>query len=575
MSIVPSTNAIAPAITKEVAKAEGAVAASGTKAGAGYAAGLGGALKGAAKLFAPLAAAAGVVGVGKFFGDAIKGASALQQSVGGVEAVFKGQAAAIKAASAEASQNLGLSKNAYNEMATVLGAMLKNQGLRDFTGQTQRLIGVGADLAAQFGGSTREAVEALAAAMRGESDPIERYGISLNETAVKAELAAMGSDKLKGAALEQAKAQARINIIMRQSADAQGAFAREADTAAGKQQRLAASWENFKSAIGGALLPVLSRVLDVLAAVGVGVTQLWGAMSGGDSVLSRVQAAFAALVQSPVGQWFTALVKDIAGVLSPALAEVAQLVTGTVWPAMQALGQVWVTVAKGYLTFAGAILGSPVGQFLTTLLKGAIVGFFVGVKDVFVGLVKIVSGAWDAIAGLLTGDWARMWSGLGQVVVGAVQALWGFLQAGLMGRVLSVFRGFATAATMALSGLGSFTSGLLRGMAAGFVEFGGTLGRIAGAVIGPAVRAVGAAFGLLKGLADKAVSSVVAAFTGLGAKITSALKMSDDAMRAFGTSVRGVWDGLVDGRGRRDLIDGQGDRRHRLGHGRHVGGRLG
>ena len=187
MSIVPSTNAIAPAITKEVAKAEGAVAASGTKAGAGYAAGLGGALKGAAKLFAPLAAAAGVVGVGQFFGDAIKGASALQQSVGGVEAVFKGQAAAIKAASAEASQNLGLSKNAYNEMATVLGAMLKNQGLRDFTGQTQRLIGVGADLAAQFGGSTREAVEALAAAMRGESDPIERYGLSLNETAVKAE----------------------------------------------------------------------------------------------------------------------------------------------------------------------------------------------------------------------------------------------------------------------------------------------------------------------------------------------------------------------------------------------------
>lgn len=546
VSLVPSTNQIAPAIRKEVAKADADVASSGKKAGAGYAAGLGGAIGGAAKgIFAPLAAAAATVGVGQFFRDALTEASALQQSVGGVEAVFKGQAAAIKAASAEASQNLGLSKNAYNEMATVLGAMLKNQGLRDFTGQTQRLIGVGADLAAQFGGSTREAVEALAAAMRGESDPIERYGISLNETAVKAELAAMGSDKLKGAALEQAKAQARINIIMRQSADAQGAFAREADTAAGKQQRLAASWENFKSAIGGALLPVLSRVLDVLAAVGVGVTQLWGAMSGGDSVLSRVQAAFAALVQSPVGQWFTALVKDIAGVLSPALAEVAQLVTGTVWPAMQALGQVWVTVAKGYLTFAGAILGSPVGQFLTTLLKGAIVGFFVGVKDVFVGLVKIVSGAWDAIAGLLTGDWARMWSGLGQVVVGAVQALWGFLQAGLMGRVLSVFRGFATAATMALSGLGSFTSGLLRGMAAGFVEFGGTLGRIAGAVIGPAVRAVGAAFGLLKGLADKAVSSVVAAFTGLGAKITSALKMSDDAMRAFGTSVRGVWDGLV------------------------------
>ena len=82
VSLVPSTNAVAPAITKEVAKAEGAVAVSGKKAGVGYAAGLAGALKGAAKLFAPLAAAAGVVGIGKFFGDAIKGASDLEQSVG-------------------------------------------------------------------------------------------------------------------------------------------------------------------------------------------------------------------------------------------------------------------------------------------------------------------------------------------------------------------------------------------------------------------------------------------------------------------------------------------------------------
>ena len=117
VSIVPSTNAIAPAITKEVAKAEGAVAASGTKAGAGYAAGLGGALKGAAKLFAPLAAAAGVVGVGKFFGDVIKGASDLEQSVGAVEAVFKGQAAAIKQASNEAASNLGMTKSQYNDLA--------------------------------------------------------------------------------------------------------------------------------------------------------------------------------------------------------------------------------------------------------------------------------------------------------------------------------------------------------------------------------------------------------------------------------------------------------------------------
>ena len=59
ISLLPSTERIAPAISKEVAKAEGDVARSGKKAGAAYSAGLGGAVGGAAKrVFAPLAAAA-------------------------------------------------------------------------------------------------------------------------------------------------------------------------------------------------------------------------------------------------------------------------------------------------------------------------------------------------------------------------------------------------------------------------------------------------------------------------------------------------------------------------------------
>lgn len=260
VTLIPSLKGAQGKIASEL---EGATAPAGNRAGATF----GQRFRNAAST--PLAKIGGVLAgafagakVVDFFKDSIQGASDLEQSVGGVRAVFGKYAAGVERDSARAAQALGLSQNAYNELITVSGAMLKNKGLSDFAAQSTKLVGVGADLAAQFGGSTKEAVDALNAAMRGESDPIERYGISLNEAAIKAELAATGQDKLTGAALETAKTQARLRIITQQSADAHGAFARESDTLAGKQARLSATWDNLRTKLGTKLLPVVTRITD-------------------------------------------------------------------------------------------------------------------------------------------------------------------------------------------------------------------------------------------------------------------------------------------------------------------------
>ena len=550
ISLVPSTAGIAPAISKEVTKAEGHVASSGKKAGAGYAAGLGGAIGGAAKkVFAPLAAAAAGIGIGKFFADAVKGASDLEQSVGAVDAVFKNQAASIKASASAAAMNLGLTRSEYNDLAATLGSLLKNKGIKDFTGQTQSLINVGADLAAQFGGATSEAVDALGSALRGETDPIERYGVSMNDAAIKAEAMRMGlvgtsvdarkvaaaqiraelaqrkyneavrtygvdSDQAKKAQAslisaqgalakatagtkveltDQQKAQAALSLISRQTADAQGAAAREQDTYAGRLARLTASWGDFKATVGGPVIAVLATLMGWMTSTVQAVDGLFKAVGGGNDELGLLQRGFQALASSPVGQWFADLGRSIMGVVGPAFKQVAASITGQLWPALKTLGGILVAAGKAFAGFVAVIMGSPLAQFLLTVLKGALMGFVQGVADIFQGLVRVVSGVFDALAGLLTGDWSRMWSGLGQVVVGAVQAVWGFLQAGLMGRVLGMFR----------------------------------------------------VFGLLKGLADTAIGGVVSAFTALGSKITGALKLSDDAMRAFGSAVQGVWTTVV------------------------------
>lgn len=207
---------------------------------------------------------AAIGGLAKISGEA---ASDLQQSAGAVESVFKGAAGEVTKLSDAAAKSVGLSKNQYNELASVLGAQLKNLGVAqdEIVGTTDGLITKGADLAATFGGTTADAVGALTSAFRGETDPIEKYGISIKQADINAKMAEMGMTGLTGEAEKQARTQALLAMITEQSADATGQFARETDSAAGAQQIATAQWENAKAALGEALLPLMVEWAGALA----------------------------------------------------------------------------------------------------------------------------------------------------------------------------------------------------------------------------------------------------------------------------------------------------------------------
>lgn len=198
-------------------------------------------------------------------GMAAKSAAELEQAVGSTEAVFGEASGAIDEFAKGAADAVGLSQTEFRNLSSVVGAQLKNMGfsLEEAADQSIDLVKVGADLAATYGGTTRQAVEALGAALRGEADPAERFGLMLNQTAVNAKAVELGLAGSTGQVDASAKAQATLALITEQSADAQGQFAREADTASGKQQRLAATAEDLKAAIGEGALPVMEAFLDI------------------------------------------------------------------------------------------------------------------------------------------------------------------------------------------------------------------------------------------------------------------------------------------------------------------------
>lgn len=287
------------------------------------------------------------------------GATQLEQSIGAVDAIFKDNAGAIHEWAKSAATDVGLSQNAFNELSSILGAQLKNLGvpMSDVADKTHDLIGLGADLAAQFGGSTEDAVAALSSLLRGERDPIERYGVSINDARIKAKLAADGLSDLEGEAANAAKTQATLKLLYEQTADAQGTFGRESDTLAGQQQRLNAQWADAQANLGMSLLPALMDLTKVAN------TDLMPALS---DVISKVGPELAAALSDS----------------TPDLIELAKT-TADYLPDLIELG-----VEALPLFIEGLKLLIPVLQFVTDNQSGALT-----MTRVFLDLMN--GGGWE------------------------------------------------------------------------------------------------------------------------------------------------------------------------------------
>lgn len=276
ISVGLGTNSLAGDIKKAFGSAESSGGDAGKSAGKGF---------GAA--FGVAAAALGALGIGSFFKSAVSGAGDLEQSMGAIDSVFKESAGQMHEWSKSAATDVGLSSNEFNELGTLIGSQLKNGGtaMDELAPKTQSLISTGADLASMFGGTTAEAVGALSSALKGERDPIERYGVSLNQAKIDAEAAALGFEKVGGSLSAEANQAATLSLIMKQTADAHGNFASEADTLAHKQQVLNAQIANGKARIGTELLPAVSALTGALSnalgpAIDITVASIKGVIGG-------------------------------------------------------------------------------------------------------------------------------------------------------------------------------------------------------------------------------------------------------------------------------------------------------
>lgn len=212
-------------------------------------------------------AAGAVASVG--FASIVKSAAEAEQAVGGTAAVFGDFASIIDEFAQGADVAAGLSEQAARRLTSQIGGLLKGF---EFTAEeaantSVQLAQLGADLAATFGGNPEEAVQALGAALRGEFDPLERFGVSLNITQANLKAVELGLATSTSSVDLNARAQASLALIMERSADAQGQFGREATTAAGAAAIASAKAANAADDLGSNFLPIYARLAETVGVV--------------------------------------------------------------------------------------------------------------------------------------------------------------------------------------------------------------------------------------------------------------------------------------------------------------------
>lgn len=393
VSIVPETSKIAPGLRDALKVVDKEGDAAGKRLGSKLSGGIGAAFKGGLGIAAGAIAGAGIV---DFFKDSISGASDLAESTNKLQQVFGPATKQVTDFAAKGARALGMTNLAARDAASTFGIFGKSAGLtgKDLGTFSTSMAGLATDLASFHNTSPEEAIDALGAALRGESEPMRRYGVLLDDASLRQQAMAMGLTKSTKESLTPAnKVLAAQALIMAKTKDAQGDFARTTGGLANQQRILSATLDDSKAAIGSALLPAVTAAAvflndTLIPAFG----KVSGAISGIWDLL--VNGNFGDALRNAFGWEEDSAQVDFLFNVRDGLIEA--------WGAAQKFGQ-------GVLEFWKSDIQPTLQSLWQTVQRDVLpvlVGFF---RDTMLPILKDfgskVQEAWDIIQPALVGLW--------------------------------------------------------------------------------------------------------------------------------------------------------------------------
>lgn len=260
------------------------------------------------------------------FAASISSASRLEETMNKFGVVFGENSTAVKAWGDNFAAAVGRSKEQTASFLAGTQDLLVPLGFEAGAAEnmSKQITGLAVDLASFNNMADADTLRDIQAALTGSGEVMKKYGVLVNEAAVKQQLLNDGLDPKK--ATDQQKVQARLNIIMAGTTAAQGDAIRSAGSYANQMKRLRATVDDTAASVGSALLPTVTSVVSKIA----GAAQMAGTWAAENQGLILGAAGLAAGLTAAGG-----------GILALAAgAKVAALGIGLVSGAASILGTV-------------------------------------------------------------------------------------------------------------------------------------------------------------------------------------------------------------------------------------------
>lgn len=423
----------------------------------------------------------GIVAAGMAAKPLIDAASDLNETISKVGVIFGDSAQPILAFAKTAAKQLGMSERSALDAASTMATFGKAAGLsgNELVTFSKDMVSLSSDLASFFNTNPDEAMRAIGAALRGETEPIRKYGVLLDDATLRQRAFEMGLiDSTKNALTPAQKALAAQAEILAQTKDAQGDFARTADGARNKQRILAASVEDLKAKLGQALLPTFQKLLGflidkVVPAIEQHVVPAMGQLAQfietkvipalqsavawvqanwptiqsvvltvvdairstitflATEVVPRIVEAFKAIVAFVQANWPTVekIAREVFGAVADAIGVVVAYVEER-WPSIsETISDVMNTI-ETVISIVVRTVQDLWATFGDTILSYAR-GVWNGIATVIQGALRIIQGAFDVILGALSLDWQRVFDGFENIAAGTFGVLKGIISLGL------------------------------------------------------------------------------------------------------------------------------------------------
>ena len=212
----------------------------------------------------------------------------LNESINAVNVAAGDGAAKILQFGENAATSVGLAQSAFNGAVVPLVSQLQNFGFSAGEAADAAIVLTqrAADLASVFNTDVDEALGAIQAALRGESDPIEKFGGSISAARVEALLLNEGLVSSKSAITDADKVMGRYLLLLEDTDRVQGDFANTSDELANRTRIFQARLEDWKAEVGQSVIPIFEELL------GIGEDLIPTLQTLGEDVVPKIANAF-------------------------------------------------------------------------------------------------------------------------------------------------------------------------------------------------------------------------------------------------------------------------------------------